>query len=201
MIRLGLDFDNTLTNYDLLFFTLALEKKLVPKTLAKSKLAVRDFLRASKKEREFTLLQGEVYGKRIFEAKQSEGMFKALKKLKKDGINFYIVSHKSKNPYLGPKYDLHDSAMKWLERNNFFSADGLRMSKDNVYFELTKESKINRIEILGCTHYVDDLPEILMLLNNNIKKIHYNPTKNLSYEDKFENLYDWQNISQILNLI
>ena len=201
MIRLGLDFDNTLTNYDLLFFTLALEKKLVPKTLAKSKLAVRDFLRASKKEREFTLLQGEVYGKRIFEAKQSEGMFKALKKLKKDGINFYIVSHKSKKPYLGPKYDLHDSAMKWLERNNFFSADGLRMSKDNVYFELTKESKINRIEILGCTHYVDDLPEILMLLNNNIKKIHYNPTKNLSYEDKFENLYDWQNISQILNLI
>tara|TARA_B100000963_G_scaffold309377_1_gene285282 strand:- start:23 stop:628 length:606 start_codon:yes stop_codon:yes gene_type:complete len=201
MIKLGLDFDNTLTNYDSLFFKLALEKKLVPKTLAKSKLAVRDFLRASKKEREFTLLQGEVYGKRIFEAKQSEGMFKALKKLKKDGINFYIVSHKSKNPYLGPKYDLHDSAMKWLERNNFFSADGLRMSKDNVYFELTKESKINRIEILGCTHYVDDLPEILMLLNNNIKKIHYNPTKNLSYEDKFENLYDWQNISQILNLI
>lgn len=201
MIKLGLDFDNTLTNYDSLFFKLALEKKLVPKTLAKSKLAVRDFLRASKKEREFTLLQGEVYGKRIFEAKQSEGMFKALKKLKKDGINFYIVSHKSKNPYLGPKYDLHDSAMKWLERNNFFSADGLRMSKDNVYFELTKESKINRIEILGCTHYVDDLPEILMLLNNNIKKIHYNPTKNLSYEGKFENLYDWQNISQILTLI
>ena len=201
MIKLGLDFDNTLTNYDSLFFKLALEKKLVPTTLEKSKLAVRDFLRDSNKEREFTLLQGEVYGKRIFEAKQSEGMFKALKKLKKEGIKIYIVSHKSKNPYLGPKYDLHDSAMKWLERNQFFSLEGLGMSKDNVYFELTKESKINRIEILGCTHYVDDLPEILILLNKNIKKIHYNPTKKLSYENKFENLFDWENINQILNII
>ena len=91
-------------------------------------------------------------------------MFKALKKLKKEGVRLFIISHKSKTPYLGPKYDLHHSAMKWLERNQFFSVDGLGMSKDNVYFELTKESKINRIEILGCTHYVDDLPEILVML-------------------------------------
>ena len=92
MLKIGLDFDNTLINYDFLFYKLAVEKNLVPRKLDKNKLAVRDYLRALNKDREFTLLQGEVYGKRIFEAEQSEGMFEALKKLKKANRIFYCKS-------------------------------------------------------------------------------------------------------------
>ena len=44
MIKLGLDFDNTLTNYDYLFFKLALEKNLIPQDLEKNKVAVRKYL-------------------------------------------------------------------------------------------------------------------------------------------------------------
>ena len=200
MLKIGLDFDNTLTNYDFLFYKLAVEKNLVPRKLDKNKLAVRDYLRALNKDREFTLLQGEVYGKRIFEAEQSEGMFEALKKLKKKGIDLFIVSHKSKYPYLGPKYDLHAAAMRWLEENDFFSVNGLGMSKDKVFFELTKEAKINRVKVLGCTHYIDDLPEILIMLDNNITKIHYNPLKSKNIENKFDNLSHWKNINKILNI-
>jgi len=31
----------------------------------------------------------------------------------------------------------------------------------DVYFELTKADKLRRIEQLGCTYFIDDLPEFL----------------------------------------
>ncbi|MEO8039521.1 MAG: haloacid dehalogenase-like hydrolase, partial [Betaproteobacteria bacterium] len=31
-----------------------------------------------------------------------------------------------------------------------------------VFFELTKGEKLARIGTLGCTHFIDDLPEILL---------------------------------------
>lgn len=198
MIKLGLDFDNTLTNYDSLFFNLAFEKNLIPKNLEKSKVAVRKFLIDKNLENQFTLLQGEVYGIRIKEALQAEGMFKALKSIKSKGIKIVIVSHKSQYPFVGPKYDLHASAMKWLEKNKFFIPTGLNLSKKDVFFELTKESKVRRIKSLGCTHYIDDLPEILKMIDSRICKIFYNPFR-LSENDKtLKNLFSWNDLDQII---
>lgn len=198
MIKLGLDFDNTLTNYDSLFFNLAFEKHLIPKNLEKSKVAVRKFLIDKNLENQFTLLQGEVYGIRIKEALQAEGMFNALKSIKSKGIKIVIVSHKSQYPFVGPKYDLHASAMKWLEKNKFFIPTGLNLSKKDVFFELTKESKVRRIKSLECTHYIDDLPEILKMIDSRICKIFYNPFR-LSENDKtLKNLFSWNDLDQII---
>ena len=65
MIKLGLDFDNTLIDYDEVFYEIACEKNLIPKNIGKTKVKVRKFLKDNGEEELFTLLQGEVYGSKI----------------------------------------------------------------------------------------------------------------------------------------
>lgn len=175
MQKLGLDFDNTLISYDLIFYETAREFKLIPKDIKKSKNAVRNYLINKNEEKKFTELQGEVYGSKIINAEQTSGMFEALKFIQDKGYELAIVSHKTKNPIIGPKYNLHKSALNWLERNKFFDKEGLSMNKNNVFFEPTKEEKVKRIESIGCTHFIDDLHSILNLIKDDIVKIHYNP--------------------------
>ena len=119
MIKLGIDFDNTLITYDLLFKKAALEKNLIPINFPESKSLIRNYLREKGQEKLFTILQGEVYGSRIFEATQSEGMYDSLTKAKNNGVELFIISHKTKTPYEGRKYNLHNSASNWLEKNLF----------------------------------------------------------------------------------
>ena len=177
MIKLGLDFDNTLIDYDEVFYEIASEKNLIPKNTGKTKVQVRKYLKDNGQEELFTLLQGEVYGSKINLAKQSKGMFEILNILKEQKIELFIVSHKTLYPYAGPKFDLHQSALKWLTLNNFFDTNQLDFKKENIFFELTIENKIKRIENTGITHYVDDLTKILELITPTIKRIHYNIIK------------------------
>ena len=120
MIKLGIDFDNTLITYDAIFKKAALEKELIPINFPESKNLIRNYLIDRNQEKLFTMLQGEVYGSRIFEASQSEGMYESLRKAKNHGIELFIISHKTKTPYQGPKYNLHNAASNWLEKNLFF---------------------------------------------------------------------------------
>mgnify|MGYP003339752174 CR=1 FL=1 len=56
---IGIDFDNTIVSYDSLFYKVAAEQKAVPTTVARTKLAVRDHLRAIGKEDVLALEPGE----------------------------------------------------------------------------------------------------------------------------------------------
>ena len=173
MTLLGLDFDNTLVRYDNLFHQLAIEKGLIEGSLPAEKIAIRNYLRSQGQDEQFTLLQGEVYGLRILEAEPAEGMLKAISELHQHGIPMVLVSHKTRTPYKGPAYDLHHAAWSWLEKQGFFSPNGLNWKHNQVFFESTKQDKVDRIEALECTHYVDDLPEILKMLPNRTKPILY----------------------------
>ncbi len=199
MIKLGIDFDNTLITYDALFKKAALEKDLIPIDFPESKYLIRNYLRERDQEKLFTILQGEVYGSRISEAAQSKGMYESLRKAQKNGIELYIVSHKTKTPYYGPKYNLHNAASDWLEKNLFFEKSGINIPRENVYFEVTKENKIKRIESLGCSHFIDDLPEILDMINPNIKRILYNPNLNCLKKDDHINMTDWSELIKLIN--
>ena len=175
MARLGLDFDNTLISYDQLFRKVALDLALVPDHTPPQKNAVRDYLRQQGREDAWTRMQGEVYGGRILEAEPYPGMQAALRLVASKDIPMYIVSHKTRTPYLGKAWDLHAAARSWLAQQGFHAADGLGWSEDQVFFELTKEAKVARILSLGCTHYVDDLPEILAMLPDSVEKILFSP--------------------------
>ena len=51
-----------------------------------------------------------------------------------NGIELFIISHKTKTPYQGPKYNLHDAASNWLEKNLFFEKNWNKYSKRKCLF-------------------------------------------------------------------
>ena len=65
---IGIDFDNTIINYTKSFINLSRKKKLVPERNNKNKISIRNYLRRKNIEYEWTILQGEVYGKNIMRA-------------------------------------------------------------------------------------------------------------------------------------
>lgn len=174
-IRLGLDFDNTIVSYDDLFGRVAIEKGWIESCAAGGKIAVRDWLRAEGREEDWTRLQGEVYGRRILEAGPYPGMMDALKAVAGHGVHPCIISHKTRTPYLGVPCDLHAAGRDWLDHHGFHNVAVLGWARDQIFFELTKQAKVDRIVDERCTHYVDDLPEILDMLPGDVQKIHFAP--------------------------
>jgi len=195
---LGLDFDNTIIKYDELFHRVAFEKNLIPADFPKEKNTVRNYLREKNIEDEWTIIQGEVYGERIKEAIPFEGMLETLEKLRIKRIPINIISHKTRIPYLGPKIDLHAAAINWMKLNHFFDQYGLNFKKTQIYFEETKEEKIDRIMTNGCTHYVDDLPEILEMIPKGITKILFCPNQSKNSNMDWTVINAWKELPGIL---
>ena len=158
-MRVGIDFDNTVVGYDPLFHRAAVEQGLVPAELSATKIAVRDYLRSTGREDEWTELQGHVYGPRMGEAAPFPGVLDFFRWAREHRLELAIVSHRTRHPFIGPKHDLHEAARGWVE--TFLQRPGL-IGHDRVFFELTKEDKLARIGAVRCTHFVDDLPEILL---------------------------------------
>lgn len=160
-MRIGIDFDNTIVRYDEVFHQVALEQGLIAPTLPVSKQAVRDHLRAVGLESRWTEMQGYVYGPRLLDALPFPGLLDRLARLVREVGDVFVVSHKTKHPYLGPPYDLHASALAWMDKQGFFDPARIGLPRENVFLELTKQAKMQRIAALGCTHFIDDLPELL----------------------------------------
>lgn len=160
-MRLGIDFDNTIVNYDSLFHSVAVAAGLVPHDLPHSKQHVRQHLRDSGKESDWTEMQGLVYGARIDEAVPYQGVIAFLTWARDAGHDVAIISHKTRWPFSGPRYDLHDAARGWILAT-LRDASGALVPPENVFFEETKKRKVERIASTGRDCFIDDLPEILL---------------------------------------
>jgi hypothetical protein len=200
--RVGIDFDNTIVCYDDLFKRVALEQGLIPDDLPPNKGAVRDYLRAVGKEPLWTEMQGYVYGERMIDAAAFPGALEAIARLVKQRIPVFIVSHKTRHPYLGPKYDLHESARAWLEKNAFFDSHGIGMSRDQVFFELTKDAKLARIGELNCSHFIDDLPELLSEREfpSRVVRLLFDPNNAHPDGPEFARLLSWGQFPELLRV-
>lgn len=160
-MRIGVDFDNTIVCYDALFHRLAVEQGLIPPEIPPRKGEVRDHLRRAGREDAWTELQGHVYGDRLVEADPYPGVPEFFAACRRTGRQVSIVSHKTRTPFLGPPHDLHAAAIRWLEGHGFFRPEGIGLPRDLVFFELTKEAKLDRIGERQCDFFIDDLPEFL----------------------------------------
>jgi len=160
-MRLGLDFDNTIVSYDSLFHKVALEDGLIPADLAPTKLKVRDYLRSQGREQTWIEMQGYVYGARMAEAEMYPGVERFLRWARSRGLPICIISHKTRHPFAGPQYDLHEASRAWIAAR-LRDAEGPLVDAAAVYLELTKDEKFKRIHALQCEAFVDDLPEILV---------------------------------------
>ena len=193
----GFDFDNTIIDYNNLFGLVALEKNLILKPLAHDKNSVKQYLINANKEDEWTKLQGEVYGSRVLEANLYEGIIDIFKYLSNNSHKIYIVSHKTKFPYLGKKVDLHKSALKFIIANNILNKKDIKLTKDDIFFETSIKDKIERIENLKCDIFVDDLESILNLLPDNIIKILFLP-KSSAKKSNYKVIKKWNELKNFI---
>jgi hypothetical protein len=100
LMRIGIDFDNTIVSYDALFYRAALEKSLIPVGLPQSALVsrlLREWQRGC-----LTKNQGLYLWARMGDAATYPG---AIEFAYRAGAGFppAIVSHKTKHPFLGPQ--------------------------------------------------------------------------------------------------
>lgn len=160
-MRIGIDFDNTIVCYDELFWQVARERGLIPQDIPRTKDAVRDALRQSGREADWTEMQGLVYGTRMQEAREFPGVADFFRMAASRGWSLCIISHKTRLPYAGPPHDLHAAAGKWLRSHGFVGTAPGCVSDDAVFFALDKRQKLNGIGAQGCRAFIDDLPELL----------------------------------------
>jgi hypothetical protein len=160
-LMIGLDFDNTIVCYDSIFHRVALEMGEITPEVPVTKEAVRDYIRQQGREERWTWMQGYVYGARILEAEPFPGVIEFIRREVLAGTQLCIVSHKTLIPYAGEPYDLHEAARSWLEKNRIMGDHPGAVAREKVFFLPTKAQKLAKIGEIGCSHFIDDLPEFL----------------------------------------
>ena len=197
--NIGVDFDNTLVNYDEIMHKVAVHWGLISADVRKSKNDIRDQIRLlADGEMEWQRLQSVVYGSKMDEAKLTDGVQSFFKLCKRHGTKVYIISHKTEYiNFNDTKTNLRSAAMTWMKKIRFFEGKGLGISPEAVYFESTRHEKIERIKNLGCTHFIDDLEETFLedLFPTNVVKILYSPHKEGSSLGEIKVVTSWQEVN------
>jgi len=204
-MRIGIDFDNTIACYDGVFHAAALERGLIPEHLGRDKNSVRDHLNGVGRAEDFTELQGHVYGARMDLAAPYRGFADFVSATRKAGHELFVVSHKTRYPIRGPKYDLHAAARSFLAARGLVGAssgqiDPGQIDPDNVFFELSREEKVARVARLRCDAFIDDLPEVFALpgFPAGVRCILFDPEKQLAAaasEGQYQRCSSWAEIA------
>ena len=161
---LAVDFDNTIVNYDALIHRVAVEMDLLSENSLKDKTDVRRRIRSLPNgENTWQKLQAEVYGPRMPEAKLIDGVETFFQECRRRSYTVYIVSHKTEFASQDKTgTSLRSAAMAWMTDHRFFQSDGFGLSAEDIFFENTRAEKLGRIKTLGCSVFIDDLPEVLL---------------------------------------
>ena len=197
---IGLDFDNTIITYDEVFLAMARAGGLISADFSGGKREIRDAIRVLPDgERCWQQLQGQVYGKGIASARLFHGVDVFLRRCSREHIPIYIVSHKTEIGHYDPdRINLRDAARHWMTTHGFFRADGYRILPDNVFFEDTRQDKLNRIASLGCTQFVDDLEEVLSdpAFPSGVERILFNEGEVASKPVPYTICPTWQHVEE-----
>jgi len=161
-MRIGIDFDNTLVDYDRVFAAAAQRRGLIGAAFAGSKREVRDAVRQTPcGECAWRELQSDVYGAGIADAVLFDGADSFLRDCRARRIDVFIVSHKTRFGHCETTpVNLRAAAVGWMARHRFFADDGYGIPIERVFFESPRAAKLDRIGALGCTHFIDDLLEV-----------------------------------------
>jgi hypothetical protein len=204
-VIIGVDFDNTIVCYDGLFHKLAVQQGLIPRPaigcpVASTKNAVRDYLRQSGEEDRWTELQGYVYGPGMSQAQLYPGVLEFFDRCRHESVEVFIISHRTRHPFRGEQYDLHEAARVFLAAHGFDDPARIGLPPDHICFLETKAEKIARINEIGCTHFIDDLPEVLTApeLGLNIEKIFFDPSGQHGRIPGLQRATSWPEIEQRL---
>ncbi len=155
-LKIGIDFDNTMIDYNDVFFELGRERGWIPEELLHSKESVKKFLvETDGDDLRWQRLQADAYGQGILRARVFSGFMEFLSQVSQSGHDVIVISHKTETSNLDRVTPLREWARRWLEQS------GIAHKVSKVYFESTLEDKIGRIIQAGCHVFVDDLMHVL----------------------------------------
>ena len=199
-MHIGVDFDNTMVCYDSIFHRASVEKGLIPSEVPVNKSDVRNYLRRIGNENAWTEIQSHVYGSRMSEAVPYPGVLKFFTSCRRESRPVSVISHKTVHPAVGPRYDLQKAALHWLEQQGFFDGAKIGLPRENVFFEISREAKLERIRASRVTHFIDDLPEVLTApgFPNDVQRILFDPNELYAKDEKFIHAKSWKEISELL---
>lgn len=192
-MRIGVDFDNTIVNYDGVFYAAGRKLGWLPDTIATSKQAVKSFLIEHQNEHKWTELQGVVYGKEIMQAKLYEDVKWVLSEFKKRQYQLFLVSHKTKFPIIGEKYDFHNAANHFLQHHELLSLF------ESVQYCETKQRKISAIAELDLHWFIDDLSSVLLHSDfpEGTERLLFSP--NMKVEFDYAQAANWQDVKRYID--
>ncbi|EKD71335.1 MAG: hypothetical protein ACD_46C00210G0004 [uncultured bacterium] len=175
-MKLGIDLDHTIINYNHAFLNTAKTLCLVPDTFDGNKNFLKRYILTQHGEKDWMRLQGHVYGKRIHEAQPMPYVIEFLQRCNQLSIPFVIISHKTQFGHFDEeKTDLRQSARDWLAKQHFFDEHIIRSPKHQLFFATTREEKLRMITKQSCTLFIDDLLDLLLdpKFPNNVKRVWY----------------------------
>lgn len=162
-LTIGVDFDNTIIGYDQIMHVVAIEMGLIDsRTLPQKRIIRAAAWELPQGDIYWQRLQAEVYGPRIDGAILFDGVQNFFLECTKNNISIFIISHKTKYAGMDSNqvHNLRIAALDWMTKNGFFDPTGLGLTREQVFFESTRQNKIARIKKLKCTHFIDDLEEV-----------------------------------------
>lgn len=198
----GIDFDNTIASYDEPMHRSAVARGLIPAGLPKNKKSIRDAIRALEDgESKWRELQVFSYGPGMPEARPMDGVREFMSACKERGIDVLIVSHKTEYANFGdPTVNLRAAALGWLEAQGFVDSARIGVGRGQIFFEGTRQEKIERIRALGVTHFVDDLEETFLEASfpAGVEKILFSPQSAPGDQGAWRTFAAWPAIQQYL---
>ena len=161
---IGIDFDNTIACYDRVFHATAMRHGLIDADTRMAKSPIRDAIRQHPDgELHWQRLQAEVYGPLMPQAQLLEGVLAFLQRCRRNDFPVYVVSHKSEFARRDEtQTNLRHAARSWMQERQLLDLDTTGLDAQRVFFEGTRSDKVMRIRQLACTHFIDDLPEVLL---------------------------------------
>lgn len=147
---IALDLDNTIICYDEAFRAAAADVGL-PGGLA-DKSSVKSAALAAGGNDLWTRVQGIAYAEGISQAALFPGCMEFIHRASRTKVPLAVFSHKTEYPAIGPRVNLRNAAMRWLEKQ------GLRHLP--VSFCDSREEKVASVASSNCRALIDDLPEV-----------------------------------------
>ena len=122
-----------------------------------------------------------------------EGAFEVIRKLSPIFEESYIISRVNSAQ--------RDRALNWFETTDFFNQTLIK--EENVYFCFDRRDKTHFVKSLEIDYFIDDRPEVLSFMGENVTKILFNPNKEdlEKYRERLNNYYivkNWAEVEELL---
>ncbi|MBL4865619.1 MAG: hypothetical protein JKY67_04505 [Pseudomonadales bacterium] len=160
-MRVGIDFENTMVDYDGLFYQLALERKDVDfdpsislTNPAPTKETLRDQLINNGLTHRWLELQKIVYGSRVLEAMPYTGLIRFLALCKEHSVECVLVCHHS--PRVFKNANFNEMLLAWLSKYGVSKYLHGQSLTEKLYISSTQEDMAQLVSKLGCTHFVSN---------------------------------------------